>query len=204
MGATRVYWTHRQRHSVRPFGAPLWSQQPHCGGCWSAGWAITWNAVSGLHGGVGDRCYLPPSVLTTALRMRRNLCLPNRTTPGLAFYVRRLLIPLPTPHFTLQPSSVHKFAKPAYRFLGRLSLPQHDLYHNSFSCTQPPVVTFSQYTRNDEGAIHPTLLLKRIEDGSFGLCEECSVKIPASRLEAIPYSALCVQCASQREEGRGP
>jgi DnaK suppressor protein len=45
--------------------------------------------------------------------------------------------------------------------------------------------------------------LKRIEDGSFGRCEECGMKIPESRLEAIPYAALCVQCASQQEEGHG-
>jgi DnaK suppressor protein len=43
--------------------------------------------------------------------------------------------------------------------------------------------------------------IERIEDGRFGQCEECGVKIPKSRLEAIPYAALCVQCASQQEEG---
>ena len=46
--------------------------------------------------------------------------------------------------------------------------------------------------------------LKRIEDGSYGQCEECGVKIPESRLEAIPYAALCVRCASQQEDGHGP
>ena len=46
--------------------------------------------------------------------------------------------------------------------------------------------------------------LKRIEDGSFGQCEECGMKIPESRLDAIPYAARCVQCASQQEEGHGP
>jgi RNA polymerase-binding protein DksA len=45
--------------------------------------------------------------------------------------------------------------------------------------------------------------LKRIEDGNYGLCEKCGVKIPASRLSAIPYAAQCVRCASKREEGRG-
>ncbi len=45
--------------------------------------------------------------------------------------------------------------------------------------------------------------LKRIEDGSFGQCEECGMKIPRSRLEAIPYAALCVGCASQREQDHG-
>jgi len=39
----------------------------------------------------------------------------------------------------------------------------------------------------------------RIEDGSYGRCEECGGKIPRPRLEAIPYAALCVQCASHRE-----
>jgi DnaK suppressor protein len=43
----------------------------------------------------------------------------------------------------------------------------------------------------------------RIEDGSYGRCETCGVKIPKSRLEAIPYAARCVQCSSQREEARG-
>jgi DnaK suppressor protein len=46
--------------------------------------------------------------------------------------------------------------------------------------------------------------LKRIEDGSFGHCEECGMKIPEARLEAIPYAARCVQCESQQEEGHGP
>jgi len=46
--------------------------------------------------------------------------------------------------------------------------------------------------------------LKRIDEGSYGQCEECGVKIPKTRLEAIPYAALCVRCASQHEVGRGP
>ena len=43
--------------------------------------------------------------------------------------------------------------------------------------------------------------LQRIEDGSYDRCEECGGQIPKSRLDAIPYAALCVRCASQREEG---
>jgi DnaK suppressor protein len=46
--------------------------------------------------------------------------------------------------------------------------------------------------------------IERIEDGSYGKCEECGVKIPEARLEAVPYAALCVQCASQQEKGLGP
>ena len=45
--------------------------------------------------------------------------------------------------------------------------------------------------------------LQRIEDGSYGECETCGVKIPKSRLETIPYTAQCVRCASQ-QENHGP
>ncbi len=45
--------------------------------------------------------------------------------------------------------------------------------------------------------------LKRIEDGNFGHCEKCGMNIPKTRLEAIPYAAQCVRCASQQEAGPG-
>jgi DnaK suppressor protein len=45
--------------------------------------------------------------------------------------------------------------------------------------------------------------LGRIADGSYGKCEECGKKIPESRLEAIPYTAVCVQCASVQEQHHG-
>ena len=42
--------------------------------------------------------------------------------------------------------------------------------------------------------------LERIEEGTYGQCEECGVKIPKTRLNAIPYASLCVKCATQREQ----
>jgi RNA polymerase-binding protein DksA len=44
--------------------------------------------------------------------------------------------------------------------------------------------------------------LDRIADGSYGQCTSCGAEIPAARLRAIPYTALCVKCA--REEATGP
>jgi len=41
--------------------------------------------------------------------------------------------------------------------------------------------------------------LERIEENTFGQCEECGAKIPKTRLNAIPYVALCVKCASNNE-----
>ncbi len=43
--------------------------------------------------------------------------------------------------------------------------------------------------------------LERVEDGTYGTCEECGVKIPKMRLNAIPYALMCVKCASQSEQG---
>lgn len=43
--------------------------------------------------------------------------------------------------------------------------------------------------------------LERIEEGTYGQCEECGVKIPKARLNAIPYATLCVRCAEQQENG---
>jgi RNA polymerase-binding protein DksA len=42
--------------------------------------------------------------------------------------------------------------------------------------------------------------LDRIKDGTFGLCEGCKKPIPKSRLKAIPYTRLCVEC-KRKEEG---
>ncbi len=42
--------------------------------------------------------------------------------------------------------------------------------------------------------------LKRIANGSFGKCEECGRGIAKARLDAMPYAALCVKCASRREK----
>jgi DnaK suppressor protein len=45
--------------------------------------------------------------------------------------------------------------------------------------------------------------IERIEGGNYGLCETCGEHIPKRRLDAIPYTAQCVQCALQQEEDHG-
>jgi len=42
--------------------------------------------------------------------------------------------------------------------------------------------------------------LKKIEDGSYGICEDCQSPIARSRLKAIPYARLCVKCQEKREK----
>ena len=41
--------------------------------------------------------------------------------------------------------------------------------------------------------------LGRIDDGSYGKCEECSENISRERLEARPVTTLCIDCKSLQE-----
>jgi DnaK suppressor protein len=42
--------------------------------------------------------------------------------------------------------------------------------------------------------------LSRIEEGTFGVCTECSEEIPMRRLEALPWTDFCLHCQEQREK----
>lgn len=42
--------------------------------------------------------------------------------------------------------------------------------------------------------------LQRIDDGSYGVCEECGDDIGVARLKARPVTRLCINCKSKQEE----
>lgn len=42
--------------------------------------------------------------------------------------------------------------------------------------------------------------LKKIEEGTFGICEECKAIITKTRLKAVPYARLCVKCQERKEK----
>jgi DnaK suppressor protein len=41
--------------------------------------------------------------------------------------------------------------------------------------------------------------LKRIDDGSFGICEVCGEDIDEKRLKARPVTTLCIECKTEME-----
>lgn len=43
------------------------------------------------------------------------------------------------------------------------------------------------------------MALRRIEDGTYGICRRCGARIDRARLEIVPEAALCIECA--RQEG---
>jgi RNA polymerase-binding protein DksA len=45
-----------------------------------------------------------------------------------------------------------------------------------------------------EHLAHIDAALERIEDGTFGICENCGKPIQRERLEAMPWVTLCIDC----------
>lgn len=41
--------------------------------------------------------------------------------------------------------------------------------------------------------------LKRIDEGTFGVCAACGNEIDAERLEAVPYATLCIEDKRKQE-----
>lgn len=39
--------------------------------------------------------------------------------------------------------------------------------------------------------------IARIDKGEYGLCQVCGNPISKERLKAVPYSSMCIKCASQ-------
>src|SRR5690242_18277399 len=40
--------------------------------------------------------------------------------------------------------------------------------------------------------------LKRIEEGTFGICRDCGEEIAAPRLNAIPWTRVCITCKEKQ------
>ena len=41
--------------------------------------------------------------------------------------------------------------------------------------------------------------LKRIDEGTYGICQQCNNPITLTRLKAVPYAAMCIACQRQQE-----
>jgi len=42
--------------------------------------------------------------------------------------------------------------------------------------------------------------LRRISDGTYGVCERCGELISENRLDIVPYARYCIDCKSKEEE----
>jgi RNA polymerase-binding protein DksA len=46
--------------------------------------------------------------------------------------------------------------------------------------------------------------LRRLDENTYGLCEECGAVVGIIRLKALPFVRKCIQCQSKTENGRRP
>jgi RNA polymerase-binding transcription factor DksA len=47
------------------------------------------------------------------------------------------------------------------------------------------------------------LALAKIDEGTYGECEDCSRPISRKRLKALPFARLCIECKQEQERGGG-
>jgi RNA polymerase-binding transcription factor len=43
--------------------------------------------------------------------------------------------------------------------------------------------------------------LARIQEQTYGICQECEIAISSKRLEAVPWATCCVRCQDQHTAG---
>jgi|TARA_B100000809_G_C15027136_1_gene490594 DnaK suppressor protein len=79
------------------------------------------------------------------------------------------------------------------------SMPIHMADIGSDNYEQEFTLSLMQNEEGTLGAIEAAL--ERIEDGNYGACDECGGTIKKSRLNAIPYTPFCINCASEIQGG---
>ncbi len=79
------------------------------------------------------------------------------------------------------------------------SMPIHMADIGSDNFEQEFTLSLMETEEGTLGAIEGAL--ERIEEKTYGVCEECQKSIKKTRLKAIPYTPLCINCASLREQG---
>jgi DnaK suppressor protein len=77
------------------------------------------------------------------------------------------------------------------------SMPIHMADLGSDNFEQEFTLSLMETEEDTLAAIEAALV--RVEDGEYGVCEECEGAISRSRLQAIPYTPLCIKCAQRRE-----
>lgn len=75
-------------------------------------------------------------------------------------------------------------------------------YHMADVATDNYDREFSLGLASDERKIIYELddALKRVEEGTFGTCEDCQAPIAKSRLKVVPYARLCIKCQEKKEK----
>ena len=60
---------------------------------------------------------------------------------------------------------------------------------------------FTQGTQHHAQLSQVRAALRRIAEGTFGLCLHCDSTIGSKRLEAVPWTSFCIDCQERMEKG---
>ena len=44
--------------------------------------------------------------------------------------------------------------------------------------------------------------LRRVDEGTFGVCVSCGKDVGRERLEALPWAAMCITCKTENEKAQ--
>lgn len=77
------------------------------------------------------------------------------------------------------------------------AMPIHMAELGSEAYEQEFTLSLMETEEDTLGAIDEAL--GRIEAGDYGKCVNCGGVIPKTRLNAIPFTAMCVRCAEEKE-----
>ena len=61
-------------------------------------------------------------------------------------------------------------------------------------CASERTLAVSNLDRGCSQLRNARAALGRIQDGSFGICQQCEDEIHPKRLAALPWAALCIHC----------
>jgi RNA polymerase-binding transcription factor DksA len=60
-------------------------------------------------------------------------------------------------------------------------------------------LTLSLLENEDQTLEAIKIAVERIDKGTFGRCERCNKEISKERLQAVPFTPFCVECARQQQ-----
>jgi len=61
-------------------------------------------------------------------------------------------------------------------------------------------ISLQQLGRHRETLLKIDEALKKLAEGTYGICEECGEEISKQRLEVLPFAIYCRDCQEKREE----
>lgn len=92
----------------------------------------------------------------------------------------------------------HTLKKPRSEANGDLSsMPIHMADMGTDNFEQEFTLSLMQSEEDMLGTVEAAL--ERIEDRVYGVCLECGGTIKKSRLNALPYTPLCIKCATEQQ-----